>query len=160
MDEGLYDFEDIFRFPWELSEELDLLRKRWRDLYNQVKGRGISPRTDIDPSIQQKIIKDFSEFSYWENNLGFGQRLTSSYNDELERYKAILIVDIKTLVDWLKANNSKEAPPVSGDSTDSANDWLVSQNLNTVSPMYKLLWGGVVVTGLFVVYKLLREIKS
>jgi len=112
MDDDLYEFEDLFRFPWELNEELDLLRHRWQNLYNQVIGRGSNPRDDINSEVQDKVTKDYNEFRFWETNLGLGQRFTSSFNDELNNYKALLVADLKMVTEWLAEYLPSEVPPV------------------------------------------------
>ena len=91
--------------------ELNLLTDLWNNLKNQVTGRGALMRSDIDSGIQNKIINDYNLFHNWSTNLGIGQRITVSYNDELNHFKQLLEYDTKMFIDWLKVNKPGELPP-------------------------------------------------
>jgi hypothetical protein len=107
----LADFEDLFKWPWEGSTELDIMRRGWENLKNQAIGRGINPRKDVSSSIQRKISKDYEAFRFWEDRIGLLSRATASYHDELIHFQKLLVEDTAIFTKWLKDNKPDEAPP-------------------------------------------------
>ena len=113
--EDITDLDDYFMFPWETANSLKELRDHWQDLRNQVAGRGLAPRTDMPKDLQGRILLDYKAFRRWENEIGFLDRWSGVFQDELAHYSEILNKNWNLFNIWLHKKNealAKKGIPV------------------------------------------------